>query len=79
MVYKLDFIYNIYWGTQVTDGVTEDIVWIQGTRIPWFNTRLGPKKKEKAYILYIYYISYMLYILYISYMHIIYLIYCIYM
>ena len=50
MVYKWDFIYNIYWVTQVTDGVRDDIVWKQGTRIPWFNARLGPKKRKKAYI-----------------------------
>ena len=43
----------------MTDGVTDDIVLIQGTRMPWFNTRLGPEKEIKAYILYIYYISYM--------------------
>ena len=43
--------------TQVTDGVTDDIVWIEGTKMPWFNTRLGIGKK-KAYILYMYYISY---------------------
>ena len=62
MVYKEDFIYNIYWVTHVTDGVTDDIVWILGTRIPWFKTRLVPEKKnkiKKAYILYMYYISYM--------------------
>ena len=43
MVYKEDFIYNIYWVTQVTDGVTDDMVGILGTRIPWFNPRLGPE------------------------------------
>ena len=44
----------------MTDGVTVDMVWIQGTMMPWFNTRLRPeKKKEKIYILYMYYISYM--------------------
>ena len=59
MVYKLDFIYNIYWVLDVNDGVTDDIVWIQGTRMPWFNTRLGPEKRKKAYILYMYYKSYM--------------------
>ena len=59
MVYKEDFIYNIYCGTHVTDGVTNDIVWIQGTRMPWFNTRLGPEKRKKTYILYMYNISYM--------------------
>ena len=47
--------------TQVTDGVTDDIVWIQGIRMPWFNTGLGLEKpkRKKAYILYMYYISYM--------------------
>ena len=63
----------------MNDGVMDDIFWIQGTRMPWFKTLLGPEKKIKAYILYMYYISYMKYILYISYMPIIYLIYCIYM
>ena len=57
MLYKKDFIYNIYWVTHVTDGVTDDIVWIQGTRVPWFNTRLGHLKKEKSmhliYVLYL--------------------------
>ena len=52
----------------MTDGVTDDIVWIQGTRMPWFNTRLGPEKEKKdtSYIcilnLYVIYIIYMLYI-----------------
>ena len=63
--------------THVTDGVTDDIVWIQGTRMPWFNTRLG--SETKSIHLYMYYIYYMLYILYISYMHIIYIIYFTYM
>ena len=80
MVYKWDFIYNIYWVTHVTDGVTDDIVWIQGTRKPYFNTRLGleKRKKKKANNLYMYYISYIcniyciyliciLYILYMEY------------
>ena len=31
----------------MTDGVTDDIIWIQGTRMPWFNTRLGPEKRKK--------------------------------
>ena len=38
----------------MTDGVTDDIVWIQGTRMSWFNTRLGPEKGKKAYIIYKY-------------------------
>ena len=48
-------------------GVTEDIVWIKVARMPWFNTRLGPEKRKKAYILYMYYISYIIYIVYILY------------
>ena len=77
MVYKLDFIYNIYWLTDVIDGVTDDIVWIQGTRMPWFNTRFGPEKRKKdtsdIFIIYlicnIYCIDLIciLYILYIAY------------
>ena len=58
----------------MTDRVTDNIVWIQGTRMPWFNTRLGQLKKEKSihliyvlYILYIIYIVYILYVYYISY------------
>ena len=43
----------------VTDGVTDDIVWIRSTRMSWFNTRLGPEKRKKSYILYMYYKSYM--------------------
>ena len=57
----------------MTDGVTDDIVWIQGTRMPWFNTRLGPEKRKKSlhliyelYILYVIYIVYTLYAYYIS-------------
>ena len=46
----------------MTDGVTDDIIWIQGTRMPWFDTRQGQLKKEKMYILYMFYISYILYI-----------------
>ena len=51
--------------THVTDDVTDDMVWIQGTRMPWFNTRLGSENKHNLiyvlYILYAYYISYILY------------------
>ena len=67
MVYIEDFIYNIYCGTHMTDGVTDDIVWIQGMRMPWFNTRLGPEKRKKntSYICIIYLIcKYIVYILY---------------
>ena len=52
-------MYNIYCGTHLTDGVTDDIVWRQGTRMPWFNTRLGLEKRKKENILYMYYISFM--------------------
>ena len=73
MVYIEDFIYNIYCGTHMTDGVTDDIVCIQVTRMPW--TRLGPEKKHTAYICIIYLICniyciypiLLLYILYIAY------------
>ena len=60
--------------TQVTDGVTDDINWIQGTRMPWFNTRLGPEKRKKSihllYVLYILYVIYIVYILYACYIYI---------
>ena len=61
--------------THVTDGVTDDIVWIQGTSVPLFNIRLGHLKKEKSiqriyvlYIIYIYiiYMVFNLYVYYIS-------------
>ena len=65
--------------THVTDGVTDDIVWIQDSRMPWFNTRLGHLKKcinhtFVFYIICIYYIYRIyviciLYILYITYIY----------
>ena len=55
----------------MTDGVTDDIVWIQGTRMPWFNTSFVPEKRKKRihliYALYILYVIYMVYILYAYY------------
>ena len=42
----------------MTDVVTDDIAWIQGTRMSSFNTRFGPKN-EKALILYMYNISFL--------------------
>ena len=52
----------------MTYGVTDDIVWIQGTRMPWFNTRLGSEKRNKStnliYVLYILYVIYIIYLLY---------------
>ena len=58
----------------MTYGVMDDIFWIQGTRKPWFNTRLAPEKRKNSihliydfYILYVIYIVYILYAYYISY------------
>ena len=55
----------------MTNRVTDNIVWIQGTRMPWFNTRLGPEKGKKSihliYVLYILYVIYIIYILYAYY------------
>ena len=61
----------------MTDGVTDNIVWIQGTRMSWLNTRFGPEKETKptTYICIIYlichiycrYLICILYILYIAY------------
>ena len=70
MVYKEDFIYNIYCGTHVTNGVTDDIVWMQGTRMPWFETRLGSEKKKRIHIIYVLYILYVIYIVCILYIYI---------
>ena len=33
--------------THVSNGGTDDIFWIQGTRMLWFKTRLGPEKRKK--------------------------------
>ena len=51
----------------MTDGVTDGIIWIQGIRMPWFETRLGHLKKEEVYILYMFYIPHILY-MYIIYL-----------
>ena len=58
----------------MTDGVTDDIVLIQGTRMTWLNNSSGPEKRKKSihliyvlYILYVIYIVYILYAYYISY------------
>ena len=56
----------------MTDDVTDDIFWIHGTRMSWFDSRLGHPKKEKVYISYMCYLSYILYIYCTSYMYIIY-------
>ena len=55
----------------MTDRVTDNIVWIQGTRMPWFNTRFDPKKRKNLiYVLYILYVIYILYIIYAYYIYI---------
>ena len=46
----------------MTDDLTDDIIWKQGSRMPWFDTRLGHMKKEKVNVLYLFYISYILHI-----------------
>ena len=51
----------------MTDGVTDDIFGIQGTRMPWFNTRLGPEKEKSIHLIYVLYILYVIYIVYILY------------
>ena len=51
----------------MTDGVTDDIVWIQGMRMPRFNTRLVLKKEKTIHLIYVLYILYVIYIVYILY------------
>ena len=58
----------------MTDGVTDDVVLIQGTRMTWFNTSSCPEKRKKhtSYICIIYlmcniYCIYLICILYILY------------
>ena len=43
----------------MTDGVTDNIVWILGARMPGSIPGSVPKKEKRASILYMYYISYM--------------------
>ena len=52
---------------------TDNIVGIQGTRISWFNTRLGPKNRKKIHLMYVLYILYVIYIVYILYAYYIYI------
>ena len=59
-------MYIIYWVTNVTDDVKDNIFWKQGMRMPWFDTRLGHLKKEKLYILYIF--IYLIYYIYCKYL-----------
>ena len=32
----------------MTKGVTDEIVWIQGMEMSWFNKRLGPENRKKS-------------------------------
>ena len=76
MVYKLDFIYNIYCGTHMTDGVTDNMV-VRGypVSIPGGVLKKKKSKKHTSYICIIYlickiyciYLICILYILYIAY------------
>ena len=56
MVYKLDFIYKIHFGTHVTDGVTVNMV---GRGCPGSIPVWVEKKEKKKNNLYMYYILYM--------------------
>ena len=56
----------------MTDGVTDNIVWILGARMAWLNIRLGPEKKS-IHIIYVLYILYVIYIVYILYAYCIYI------
>ena len=53
--------------TDLTDDVTDDIVWLKGTRMPWLNTRLGPEKRKKEKSIHLIYVLYILYVIYIVY------------
>ena len=58
----------------MTDGVMDDIFWIPGTKMLWFNTWLGPENRKKSihliYLIYIVYILYVYYILYILHIYV---------
>ena len=49
----------------MTDDLTDDIIWKQGTRMSWFDTRMGHLKKEKSI-----HLICLLYILYIAYIYV---------
>ena len=57
----------------MTDAVTDKIVWIQGTRMSWFNTWLGPEKEKSMHNIYVLYILYVIHIVYILYAYYIYI------
>ena len=58
----------------MTDGVTDNIVWLLGARMPWLNITLGPEKRKKSiHIIYVLYILYVIYIVYILYAYNIYI------
>ena len=51
----------------MTDGVMDDIFWIPGMRMPWFNTWFGPEKRKSIHLIYVLYILYVIYIIYLLY------------
>ena len=52
----------------MSDGVTDDIILIQCTRMPWFNTRQGHLKKKSINLMYVLYILCIIYNLFVYYM-----------
>ena len=57
----------------MTDGVTGNFVWIEGTTMSWFNTRFGTEKEKSMHNIYVLYILYVMYIVYILYAFYIYI------
>ena len=51
----------------MTDSLTDNTVCIQGTRMSWFNTKLGPEKRKKEKRQQLIYVLYILYVIYIVY------------
>ena len=62
--------------THVTDGVTDDIVWLQGKSMPLFKTGWvlkKEKKKKRKQLIYVLYILYVIYFVNILYAYFIYI------
>ena len=51
----------------MNDAVTDDIVLIQRTRMPCFNTRWGPEKRKNIHLINVLYTLYVIYIAFILY------------
>ena len=67
----------------MTVDLLDDIIWIEGARMPWFDTRLGHLKKEKIHVLYMLYIYdilyiYSIYLIYYIYIYLIFYLYIVY-